>query len=495
MPNKEQPEVKIDTGLLYDNRETIQFEKLSDGIYAVKYKTNQSNMKYTKDQVLKNLESGNGKNLRTMSNYFFNVSGEYRRILHHFSALLTFDYLVIPRIYDAEFDKRYENGFKKILKYTDNANIKETSRFIALITLLDGVFYGYERQQGEKVVLQQLPYEYCRSKFKINENHAIEFNLRFFDQYKDTEQKLEIFSAFPDEFFEMYLDYKKGNSGEWALLNPNFARCHKLTESLTPLFSTVFPELINLREYKELDISKDKMDLYRLIVQKLPLDKNSGMPLLKLEEGQALHNNAKKMITQEGIDVLTTPLDVESISLQEKGQTLRDNIDRANNSVYNTVGSSRLLFSSGSDGGSIGLSSSIKVDESLMFGLLDQNKYWYENRFSSIVKDKSVYYEILFPAITIFNRKEMYDLYKEAATLGYSKLMPLTALGIKQTTFMSLLKFENDYLKLIEKMVPLQTSYTQSETADAGAPEKDDKDLSNKGLDTRNKDTNKNRAK
>jgi hypothetical protein len=65
------------------------------------------------------------------------------------------------------------------------------------------------------------------------------------------------------------------------------------------------------------------MDLYRLIVQKLPLDKNTGLPMLKLEEGQALHKNAKNMITQEGIDVLTTPLDVESINLQEKGQTLK----------------------------------------------------------------------------------------------------------------------------------------------------------------------------
>jgi hypothetical protein len=475
-------------------RETIQFEKLSDGIYAVKYKTDKTSLKYNKEQILRYLEQGNVKSLRTISNYFFNVSGEYRRILHHFSSLLTFDYLVVPRIYDSEFNSKYENGFKKVLKYTDNANIKETNRFIAFITLLDGVFYGYERQSNDKVVLQQLPYEYCRSKFKINENHAVEFNLRFFDMYKDTEQKLEIFSAFPAEFFDAYLEYKNGNSSEWTLLDPNFARCHKLTENLTPYFSTVFPELINLREYKELDIAKDKMDLYRLIVQKLPLDKNSGLPLLKLEEGQALHSNAKRMISQEGIDVLTTPLEVDSINLQEKGQSLRDNIARANNVVFDTVGSSKILFNSGAEGGSIGLSSSIKVDESLMFTLLDQSKLWYENRFTSIVKDRSFYFEILFPTITIFNRKEMYDLFKESATLGYPKLMPLTALGIKQTTFMSLLKFENEYLKLDEVMKPLMTSYTQTDKS-AGAPEKPEEELSNKGLETKNKEANKNRAK
>jgi hypothetical protein len=112
-----------------------------------------------------------------------------------------------------------------------------------------------------------------------------------------------------------------------------------------------------------------------------------------------------------------------------------------------------------------------------------------------INKDRKVFYEILFPPITIFNRKEMYDMYKEGATLGYSKLMPLTAMGIKQTTFMSLIKFENDYLKLMDKMQPLATSYTQTDNAGAGAPKKDDAKLSDKGLKTRNTDANKNRAK
>jgi hypothetical protein len=491
------PKQKKDTEALnpihYDKREMIQFEKLSEGVYAINYKTKPTYIKYTNEQVMRALEASNVSTLRIMSHYFFNVSGEYRRILHYFSSILTFDYLVIPSSYDDSVD--YSKTLDKVLKYTDNANIKEVNRFVALITLLDGIFYGYERTLNENTVLQQLPFEYCRSKFKINNNHAVEFNLRFFDQYKDSEQKIEVFSSFPDEFFEAYLDYKKGNSTEWVMLNPNFARCHKLTDNQTPFFSTIFPELINLTDYKEMDKSKDNMDLYRLIVQKLPLDKNSGLPLLKLEEGQALHRNAKKMISQEGIDVLTTPLDVESVNLQEKGQTLKDNIERANNRVFNTAGISKLLLNSGSDGGSIGLSNSLKVDEALLFSLLDQNKLWYENRFTLINKDRKVYYEILFPPITIFNRKEMYDLYKEGATLGYSKLMPLTAMGIKQTTFMSLIKYENDYLKLLDKMKPLATSYTQTDNAGAGAPKKDDTKLSDKGLKTRNTDANKNRAK
>lgn len=478
-----------------NERPYIQYEKLAEGIYSLHYKGKSTKLKYTKEQVMTFLERENEEKLREASHYFFNVSGEYRRLVWHFANILTYDYLVIPSttVNNQVDQSKFQRNFQKILDYTDNSYIQENARFIALTTIIDGIFYGYERQVDGKVVLQQLPPNYCRSTYKINGVHAIEFNLQFFDQYRDTEQKIDVFSLFPNDFFQLYIDYKNGITKEWVQLNPEFARCHKLVENQIPLLSAIFPELINLSEYKELDKSKDEMELYRLIVQKLPIDKQTGLPLLKLEEGRALHQNAKKMITQEGIDVLTTPLEVNSVNLQEKGQTLRDNIERATNSVYTTVGSSKMLFNSNSDGGSIGLSNSIKVDESTMTPLLDQFKRWYENKFKYIIKNKLYKFEILFPPITEFNRESMFKLYKEAATLGYPKLMILPTLGIKQTTFMNMLNFENDYLKLHENMIPLQTSYTQS--GESGRPEIGEDELSNKGLETRSRQANDNRAK
>jgi hypothetical protein len=489
------PENQSPSPLSHLDRDTIQFEKLSQGIFSINYKVDSSKMKYTKEQILRFLESENRNALRDVSRYFYNVSGEYRRIVHHYMNLLTFDYLVIPRTNGEKFDSAFQKNYQKVLDYTDNAYILEQSRFIAYTILIDGIFFGYERQLGNKITLQQLPYKYCRSNFKINGIHAVEFDLRFFDQYKDTEQKIDLFNSFPPEFFELYIDYKKGNSSFWVMLNPTFARCHKLTDNQTPMFSAVFPELINLKEYKEIDKSKDKMDLYRLLVQRLPTDKTSGLPLLKLPEAQALHSNAKKMISQEGIDVLTTPLQVDSISLQEKGQTLRDNIDRATNNVYNSTGTSKIIFNSGSDGGSIGLNGSIKTDEALMIDLLAQYSHWYENRFSNLVSNVKHGFEMFMPKHTIFNIDEMFTMYKDAATLGYSKLLVALSQGLKQTTFMNLVALESD-LKLVDKLVPLQSSHTQSDTTvKPGAPEKKESKLSSKGLEQKNTQSNKNRAK
>ncbi|MCY9594001.1 hypothetical protein PC41400_14505 [Paenibacillus chitinolyticus] len=357
---------------------------------------------------------------------------------------------------------------------------------------MDGVFYGYERQLDDVITLQQLPPQFCRSKYKINGSYAIEFNLRFFDTYKDIQLKLKLFEMFPEDFLQLYLDYKDGKSTEWVQLNPSYARCHKFQDDARPMLADIFPELINLKEYKELDKSKTKMDLYKLIVQKLPVD-DDGEPTILLEEAKALHSNAKKMISQEGIDVLTTPLEVQGVNLQERGSTINDNINRANNMVFDEAGASRIIFNGGSDGGSIGLSYSINVDENTMFPLLDQFKRWYDNKFKSLVNTKNYWFENLFPEVTRFNWKEKYDQYKDAATLGYSKLLPIVTMGIKQTTFLNLLQYENDLLGLNDLMSPLRSTHTQS--GEQGRPEQGEKSLSEKGIETRNKNGNKNRSK
>ena len=53
-------------------------------------------------------------------------------------------------------------------------------------------------------------------------------------------------------------------------------------------------------------------------------------------------------------------------------------------------------------------------------------------------------------------------MYKEQATLGYSKMLPQIALGQTQSSILATAYFENEILKLSEIMQPLQSSNTQS---------------------------------
>lgn len=53
---------------------------------------------------------------------------------------------------------------------------------MALAVIRDGAYYGYCLEGNDAVVLQDLPAKYCRSRYSIGNNPAVEFNMRFFDE-------------------------------------------------------------------------------------------------------------------------------------------------------------------------------------------------------------------------------------------------------------------------------------------------------------------------
>jgi hypothetical protein len=74
-----------------------------------------------------------------------------------------------------------------VLKFLDEFEIKRFCGKVALKVVKNGCFYGYLIAQNNKVVVQELLPDYCRSRFEINNRPAIEFDMRFFDIfYKDT---------------------------------------------------------------------------------------------------------------------------------------------------------------------------------------------------------------------------------------------------------------------------------------------------------------------
>ena len=73
------------------------------------------------------------------------------------------------------------------------------------------------------------------------------------------------------------------------------------------------------------------------------------------------------------------------------------------------------------------------------------------------------------------------------AQFGYSKMRAGIAIGQKQINIISLMIFENDFLKMHEKMIPLMSSYTQGGDEKNNSSEKNSgnkssvKNITNKG--------------
>ncbi len=456
-----------------------------------------------KAAIKRAIENKNVIELRKYSQYFFHSSGEYRRLVEYFAKLLTFDYVVLP-ITDEKSTAtpRFEKSFKTILDYSNKAHIQETGRQIAHTVVKDGAFYGYERVLNDDYILQQLPTSFCRTRFKIDGNFAVEFDFSFFDSFRSELEKAEAFKSFPPEFEGMYKAYLANRQlYQWQLLNSEFTRAHMLTDEV-PFLSAILPDLMELEDYKGIEKQRVQQQTDQLIVQKVPTDEEGGLTM-ELEEIKTLHDNAKGMVAGTNKRVLTTPAVITTLDFKDSTSALQDDVEKATKMVYGSAGTPMMLFSSGTKSGSIGLDRSIQVDESLMFELLDQFQRWYEERFRNLVPtNKNFSFDILFPPITIFNRKQMWDMYQAGATQGFpTKLLSMAALGVNQTEMSSLLFYENEILGLHEKMIPTSTSYTQpgegegeGATPEGGKP-KSEKPLTDEGQKTADQEKNKNRAK
>lgn len=479
-----------------ETNKPFKFEKIREGIYAIDMDTLVGGTgKYDMEQVERALDNKDIPMLREMSQHFYVASGEYRRMVDYMANVHTYRNMVTPVMIGerSEMDK-FEDYHIKVMDYMAKAYIEETCAYITGIVIRDGAFYGYERIMPDgTIILQELPAKYCRSRYYINGVWGVEFDFKFFDTIRNADQKLAMLKAMPEEFLQLYNEYKRNSSGtdaNWKMLNEEFARCHKFESAETPFFSALFPELVDLKEYKQMNKLQNKMDLYTVVVQKLPFDKDKGVLVHELE-AQMIHKNAKQMISGDGVDVVTTPCDTDVLKIRNSGDTGKNKIDDAVNIVYNTAGTSQVLFNSAKGTGSVGLDRGIKVDESVITPLLHQYERWYNNKLNKyIVKSRNFNFLVQFLGVTIFNEKEMVTQFKELATLGYSKLAPVVASGIKQSTFINLLEYENNYLKLDEKMTPVSSTHTQNADGKGSKGESDngmesDVDLSNVAPDQR----------
>lgn len=474
-----------------DVKPKINFSEIMGNVNLAALET-ESLKRYSVDRtrIKRALESKDIPALRQFSQYFYHNSGEYRRLVDYFGGILTNDYVIVPMVDEKDIAKKqFENRFADILTYAENSHIKETCSQIAQIVVRDGSFFGYERDLDGAITLQVLPTAYCRSRFKMLGVYGVEFNFEFFNQFRGAELE-EMLSAFPEEFTSMYAKYLANRTEEqWQALDPNFARAHML-EDPVPMLSPVFLDLIELEEYKGIDKIKSKLDIYKILIQKIPLNSDNELTF-QLEEIKDFHSNLRKMITNSAVDVVTTPCEVEAVDLQDKNQTLKDDVAKATNIIYSTAGTPMLLFNAGTKSGSIGLRESIRVDENLMFPLLQQFERWYDNKFHSLVSNFK--FSMMFPPISQFNRKEMIDLYQNGATQGFpTKLLTMAALGISQNQTKALLQLENDILLLHEKMIPTSSSY-QTPGGETGRPESE-QPLSDEGDKTRDGRKNDDRA-
>lgn len=432
----------------------------------------------SKENILKAIYSCNFEEMREISNFFYKTSGIYSRLCRYMAYLYRYDWMITPYINEETETEKVDNkvlqSFYKVLNYLDSFEVKKFFGEVALKVIRNGCYYGYLIPLKEKMTIQELPPNFCRSRFSVNGRPAVEFNMKFFDvAFKDLTQRSKMLNLFPAEFKKGYILYKQGKllpqfNGDthgWYLLDPKYTVKFNINGEDFPVLMSVIPAIVDLDEAQELDRKKMAQKLLKIIIQKMPLDKNGDL-VFDVDEAQQLHNNAVKMLSKAiGIDVLTTFADVEVADMGDNSNTTNfDELMKVERAIYNEAGVSQMQFNTD---GNIALEKSILNDEASMYNLLVQ----FEAFLNDIVSEKfnsnpkKYYYRVQILTTTIYNYKEMAKLYKEQTQLGYSKMLPQIALGQSQSSILANAYFENDLLDLVHVFVPPLMSSTMNAEA------------------------------
>lgn len=417
-----------------------------------------------KKEVLRAIYDNDYEAMRAISDFFFRVSGIYSRLCRYLAYLYRFDWYITPYCNsDSVKPEKIEEGFHKSLMILDNFNVKKNLGEISLEVIKHGCYYGYIIQNNNKIVLQQLPANYCRSRFDVNDEPAVEFNMKFFDDYfRDAQQKMKVLNLFPKEFKKAYILYKEGklpvdfagDKAGWYLLDPQFTVKFNINNDDAPMLISVIPSIIDLDAAQELDRKKMMQKLLKIVIQKMPIDKNGDL-VFDVDESRELHNNAVQMLSKAiGIDVLTTFADVSVEDMSDSSTTTTtDELEKVERTVYNEAGISQMQFNTD---GNIALEKSIMNDEASLYNLILQYEDFLNNKLLKALNKnpKKLFFKAQILTTTIYNYKEMAKLYKEQTAMGYSKILPQLALGQSQSSILANAYFENDVLDLVNVFIP-----------------------------------------
>lgn len=461
-----------------------------------------------KVDVLRAIDNYDLKTMREISDFFYKTSGIYSRIIRYMAFMYRYDWYVTPYINDDKVDdKKVKKTFFETLQRLDNFHVKKVLGEIALKVLRYGAYYAYKVKTSKGYILQELPPNFCRSRFTVNDLPVVEFDMKFFDTfYRDTEQRMKVLKMFPEEFQKGYVLYKKGklqpvfpgDGNGWYPLDPTMSVKFNATGEDYPMFISVIPLIIDLDEAQDIDRKKSLQRLMKILIQKMPLDKNGDL-IFDIDEAQQMHNNAVQMLSRAiGVDVLTTfaEVDVEDIAANNAASAQTDDLERVERQVYNEAGVSQMQFNTN---GNLALEKSIANDEATLYNMILQFEIFLNTLLNDFNKHiNKLEFRVQILPTTIYNFKELSKLYKEQTQLGYSKILPQLALGQSQSSILANAYFENDVLDLVHTFIPPLMSSTmnsdvlektggkgQTQTGDqqgAGRKEKPDDEKSEKTI-------------
>lgn len=456
-------------------------------------RTNSSYAKYSQADIIGYLQNPvqNQARLIEVSNYFYNNSSHYRRLIDYYALLPTYAYTLAPGKYNGLKSNVSNLGkqFYKVAAEVEKMNLKHELAKAMRVTLREGVAYGVIWSNSDSWHIQYLPHNYCM--LRAIEDGVWQFA---FDCSMLSEDTLELY---PPEFKKLYNAYRNGGT-KYQDVPAEISFCLKADETnlnySIPPFISVIPMLYTLENEKELYETATEIANYKLLNMQLDCDED-GVP--KMDFNLAMKYYAQvAAVLPPYVGLSLSPMKIDSINFEQSNiKSEIDPIADAEEHYWSASGSSSLLFGSAKNNSAGALKLSIKADEPISFAILTQAERLINNMLLHISGTQK--FKVVFLRASVFNIDEHIKTYKELSTLGVPvKTMLAAAVGLTPADVAGMATLENDVLKIQDIFIPLDSSYNTSGAGNSSSPGRTqlpEEDLTESGTQTREAGTNDNR--
>ena len=455
---------------------------------------------YSKDSLRTYLQSPysatSQNNLRSLAKFLYTLSFPLRRIVNYFASLPDFsmykvnlDFSLIEDNDEEALLQDYENACRFIRKMNLEINMFK----LLVIAWREGIVYFQPYQDDDgAMLLMPLDSQYCKiSSVGYNNLLHVAYDFSYF-----TGTNSFYLDVWDPEYKKKYNAYQKDTSLRWQELDT--ARAFKIDISdidlVVPTFASLFEGLIDLVDLQSLIAVKDSLDIYKLLVMKIPLlnSKNPDDLALNLGLAQKFYNKALEILPEEIGLILSPGMDIDSVSFDKNATSDTNAIADSYQNLMEQTGISQIFDSSRLTGASSVKMSMLADAMMATKGLIPQVEAFINERIQMEYANSTAY--IKFIDVTAYTRDDRIAQIEKAANaglpvkqeymalLGYNPLEAISADWLETKLGLSVTRFVN----------PLVSSHTQSGSPsnDGGAPEKDDGELTDEGAETKDKEKN-----
>jgi hypothetical protein len=479
-----------------------QYAKSLDDVLQLSDLTNSTTKSWTvfsKDTLrsyLQNPYSANSQtNLRNLARFLKTLSFPLRRLINYLASLPDFSvYKVIPNISMVEEPDAESilQDYEEVCRYVRAMDL-ELDLF-KMLTIAWGedvaYFFPVENEDGT-TLLYPLDGQYCKlSGVGYNGLYRMAYDFSFFQGSNSF-----YLDIWPKEFKTKYNAYQRDSSLRWQQLDEG--RAFKINIEnpdlvVSPLVS-LFEQIIDLIDLQSLTAVKDSLEIYKLLVMKIPLlnSKNPDDLALNLNLAKQFYAKALDILPPEIGCILSPGMEVDSVTFDKGSTSESDAISDAYHNLMSNAGVSQIMDSSKLTGQSA-VKASMLCDVMLATkGIIPQINAFVNERIKLKFPNTQMIFK--YTDVTTYTKEDRIKQLQSACEYSLPlKLELAMLLGQDPLETYAMDWLENQLgLAKTRWVSPLISSHTlSSKSGNGGAPTKDDGDLSDEGAETRDQEKN-----